>query len=215
MKKTILVLIGALIIIIAVVLITESFGNKGTEDTPYDQINVRFECDDDAWIDVVYYNHQEKPSYAELVLSDGREIKVYQAISGSGARYLSEDESIELWTKGEEMVSFKENEEVIFDNCAVARENNVQLANPASVYCIEQGGESDIRTLVDESQKGFCLFDDGSECDEWEFFEGECQKGMVFCQDLCGDGICQEIVCEAIGCPCAETTESCPKDCLD
>lgn len=33
------------------------------------------------------------------------------------------------------------------------------------------------------------------------------------CEDLCGDGICQEIVCEAIGCPCAETPESCPQDC--
>lgn len=34
-----------------------------------------------------------------------------------------------------------------------------------------------------------------------------------FCQDFCGDGICQEIVCLAIGCPCAETAESCPQDC--
>lgn len=33
------------------------------------------------------------------------------------------------------------------------------------------------------------------------------------CKDLCGDGVCQEIVCMAIGCPCAETKESCPEDC--
>jgi len=33
------------------------------------------------------------------------------------------------------------------------------------------------------------------------------------CQNLCGDGICQEVVCEAIGCPCPETSESCPQDC--
>jgi hypothetical protein len=33
------------------------------------------------------------------------------------------------------------------------------------------------------------------------------------CKNLCGDGICQEMVCLAIGCPCAETAESCPKDC--
>jgi hypothetical protein len=33
------------------------------------------------------------------------------------------------------------------------------------------------------------------------------------CEDLCGDGICQEIVCMAIGCPCAETFETCPQDC--
>lgn len=33
------------------------------------------------------------------------------------------------------------------------------------------------------------------------------------CKDQCGDGFCQEIVCMAIGCPCAETPQSCPDDC--
>lgn len=33
------------------------------------------------------------------------------------------------------------------------------------------------------------------------------------CKDLCGDGRCQQIVCMAIGCPCPESTTSCPKDC--
>lgn len=34
------------------------------------------------------------------------------------------------------------------------------------------------------------------------------------CKNLCGDGICQEMVCLAIGCPCPETRESCPQDCV-
>jgi putative hemolysin len=33
------------------------------------------------------------------------------------------------------------------------------------------------------------------------------------CEDMCGDGICQEVVCQAIGCPCAETRQTCPQDC--
>lgn len=33
------------------------------------------------------------------------------------------------------------------------------------------------------------------------------------CENLCGDNQCQEIVCQAIGCPCAETTATCPQDC--
>lgn len=33
------------------------------------------------------------------------------------------------------------------------------------------------------------------------------------CKDKCGDGVCQEIVCMAVGCPCAENKISCPKDC--
>lgn len=44
-----------------------------------------------------------------------------------------------------------------------------QIANPASVYCTEQGGKSEIRIQNDSSQTGFCIFSD-RECDEWEFF---------------------------------------------
>ena len=33
------------------------------------------------------------------------------------------------------------------------------------------------------------------------------------CVDKCGDGECQEMVCQAIGCPCSETEDSCPEDC--
>jgi len=47
------------------------------------------------------------------------------------------------------------------------------LANPASVYCVENGGISEIRT--DESGSyGVCIFNDGTECDEWAYFRGEC-----------------------------------------
>jgi putative hemolysin len=87
-----------------------------------------------------------------------------------------------------------------------------EIANPAAVFCKKQGGKLEIRNFSDR-QKGFCLFDDGSECDEWDFYNGKCKKGERICKDLCGDGICQEIVCMAIGCPCPETKESCPIDC--
>lgn len=33
------------------------------------------------------------------------------------------------------------------------------------------------------------------------------------CKDTCGDGECAEMVCQAIGCPCAESAETCPQDC--
>lgn len=52
-----------------------------------------------------------------------------------------------------------------------------QMANPASEYCIEQGGQVDIRKNVDGGEVGYCQFDDGSECEEWSFFRGDCQKG--------------------------------------
>ena len=48
------------------------------------------------------------------------------------------------------------------------------MANPASVYCEEHGYRSEIRTASDGSQAGYCIFPDGSECDEWMFYRGEC-----------------------------------------
>jgi hypothetical protein len=42
----------------------------------------------------------------------------------------------------------------------------------------------------------------------------ECPKtNQGNCVNKCGDGTCQEIVCLAVGCPCAETKITCPQDC--
>jgi putative hemolysin len=51
------------------------------------------------------------------------------------------------------------------------------LPNPAAVYCEQQGGKSEIVTAADGSQSGRCIFPDGSTCDEWAYFRGECQPG--------------------------------------
>ena len=48
------------------------------------------------------------------------------------------------------------------------------LPNPAAAYCQEQGYKYEIRTAADGSQSGVCIFPDGSECDEWAFYRGEC-----------------------------------------
>jgi len=51
------------------------------------------------------------------------------------------------------------------------------MANPASVYCEEQGGELDIRTGEGDGEIGVCIFEDGSSCEEWAFYQGECKPG--------------------------------------
>lgn len=48
------------------------------------------------------------------------------------------------------------------------------MANPASVHCIEQGGKLEIRKQPDGGEVGYCMFPDGSECEEWAYFRGEC-----------------------------------------
>jgi putative hemolysin len=49
-----------------------------------------------------------------------------------------------------------------------------EMANPASVYCVENGNKLEIQTAADGSQSGVCVFPDGSTCDEWAYFKGEC-----------------------------------------
>lgn len=47
------------------------------------------------------------------------------------------------------------------------------LANPASVYCEEQGGTVEIVTADDGSQSGICVLPDGTRVDEWEYFRSQ------------------------------------------
>jgi putative hemolysin len=53
------------------------------------------------------------------------------------------------------------------------------LPNPASVYCEDNGGTLDLRTSESGAVAGVCVFPDGSECDEWQFFRGTCTPGAV------------------------------------
>ena len=48
------------------------------------------------------------------------------------------------------------------------------MPNPASVYCEQTGNKLEIRTAADGSQNGICVFPDGSTCDEWAYYRGEC-----------------------------------------
>ncbi len=50
------------------------------------------------------------------------------------------------------------------------------MANPASVYCEQNGGKVDLRQDA-AGVAGICIFPDNSECDEWAYFRGECKPG--------------------------------------
>lgn len=56
-------------------------------------------------------------------------------------------------------------------------DGNSGIANPASVYCEEQGGTLEFRTGDDGGQVGYCMFADGSECEEWAYYRSECEPG--------------------------------------
>ena len=48
------------------------------------------------------------------------------------------------------------------------------IANPASVYCQENGGRTEFRQGATGGVAGLCVLPDGSTCDEWAYFRGEC-----------------------------------------
>jgi putative hemolysin len=48
------------------------------------------------------------------------------------------------------------------------------MPNPASVHCMQNGNKLEIQTASDGSQNGVCVFPDGSTCEEWAYFRGEC-----------------------------------------
>lgn len=51
------------------------------------------------------------------------------------------------------------------------------LPNPASVYCEQNGGKLELRQDATGGVAGVCVFPDGSECDEWLYYRGECKPG--------------------------------------
>jgi putative hemolysin len=60
------------------------------------------------------------------------------------------------------------------------------IANPASVNCEERGGTLELREEP-AGTVGICVFDDGSRCEEWRYFRGECAPGAC----RAPDGRCQ------------------------
>lgn len=69
---------------------------------------------------------------------------------------------------------------LVVSGCGTATpEPTTGLANPASVYCEEQGYALEMRTDADGGTYGVCEFPDGSECEEWAFYRGECKPASV------------------------------------
>jgi uncharacterized protein len=47
-----------------------------------------------------------------------------------------------------------------------------ELANPASVFCLEQGGTLEIVSETD-GEVGYCTLPDGTRIEEWEYFRSQ------------------------------------------
>jgi hypothetical protein len=54
-----------------------------------------------------------------------------------------------------------------------SRQENTGIANPASVFCEDNGGTLEVVT-EDSGQIGICTLSNGTKCEEWAYFRGEC-----------------------------------------
>jgi len=57
---------------------------------------------------------------------------------------------------------------------AVPTQVSTGLANPASVYCGQVGGKTEIKKDATGAEYGICTFPNGSSCEEWALYRGEC-----------------------------------------
>lgn len=55
------------------------------------------------------------------------------------------------------------------------KDDSTQIANPASTFCIENGGTLEIVNEAD-GQVGICTLSNGIKCEEWAYFRGECSS---------------------------------------
>ena len=68
-----------------------------------------------------------------------------------------------------------------YGNCSrVEQEINIGMRNPAAVYCEEMGYEYKV-IKTEDGERGICLLPDGSECDAWAFYRGECGEEFSYC----------------------------------
>ncbi|NMV36376.1 putative hemolysin [Ralstonia insidiosa] len=52
--------------------------------------------------------------------------------------------------------------------------SNVGMANPASEYCLQRGGQLEFSTRANGTEVGTCVSPGGDECEEWAFLRGSC-----------------------------------------
>ncbi len=70
---------------------------------------------------------------------------------------------------------------VLLAGCQSAGEEpSTGLANPASVYCADAGYTEETRSDAN-GEYGVCIFPDGTECESWAFFRGECGLDKTYC----------------------------------
>jgi len=111
--------------------------------------------------------------------------------------------------------------------CISVKASETGLVNPASAFCEQQGYRIEIRN-DSEGQYGVCIFN-SSECEEWQYFRGECKPGdikiapspsQIYCkndEDCMPAQCCHPTFCvnKAVNCTGISCTEECRAGTMD
>lgn len=62
----------------------------------------------------------------------------------------------------------------------LVQSNSAGLANPASVNCLEKGGQLIMEQRPNGGEFGICYFADMFQCEEWALYRGECPVGGIW-----------------------------------
>ena len=65
-------------------------------------------------------------------------------------------------------------------------EENAEIANPAAVYCEENGWTLNL-------EEWLCMFADGSYCEEWAYQRWECKPGEIIYNTVSDDGFIDDV----------------------
>lgn len=115
------------------------------------------------------------------------------------------------WQNGDraEIKGFKKGDSILVSKLRIVGESSKNISDSdlaPKINSFEECTEAGYEAMYPDCETclPYCETDNGRR------FE---KKESVVCVDNCGNGICEEMVCMGEGCPCAETPESCPKDC--
>ena len=99
---------------------------------------------------------------------------------------------------------------LLLNSCAKKEEKSFQgvnIANTASVNCVNNGGK--LKIMEDEKgQHGVCVLSDGTECEEWAYYRKECplEQNKYACYQQgtdCCKGYGENISCIDVNIKCA------------
>jgi membrane-bound inhibitor of C-type lysozyme len=131
-----------LIVVIAIAFVAGFYLFDYFKKTAASTVRATYLCREGKTIDVVFHNSEPKlgepgeppipTGSVNIVLSDGRKMKLGQTISADGVRYANKDESFVFWNRGSGALVLEDNVEKSYIGCVELAKDPGGLSNAFS-----------------------------------------------------------------------------------